>query len=74
MEYSDYKQIAIQYIIDEKGSLDVLKLYNNTFEEKVKQHMLKQILQYCGTNSSETKNAINKNKNYRDSFIKEYRR
>lgn len=44
MEYSDYKQIAIQYIIDEKGSLDVLKLYNNTFEEKVKQHMLKQIL------------------------------
>ena len=73
MDYSTYKQKAERYIIEKKGTLDVMKTYNQMFEESVSIYMLKQLLQYCSQNPKDSQNASNINKKYWRRFVEEHR-
>lgn len=44
MKYSTYEQIAEQYIIEQYGSLEILKSYNYSLEDKASQFIFKQML------------------------------
>lgn len=73
MDYRDYKRTAENYVIEQKGSLDVLKVYNKGFEDTVYQHMLSLMLKNHNQNGAKLKETMNTCKAYFRRFIEEHR-
>lgn len=73
MDYRDYKHTAENYVIEKKGTLDVLKVYNKDFEDTVYKHMLSIMLKNHNQNGAEIKETMNACKAYFKRFIEEYR-
>ena len=73
MDYSTYKRAAEIFVMENQGSLDCLKTYNNIFEEKVYNHMLSLMLKGHNQNGNELKETMNTNKAYWKRFITEHR-
>lgn len=73
MKYSKYKEIAQMYVLEQKGTLDVLKIYNKLFEDEIRNYMLKKLLENCPPGGNEIKKAKHINDEYLNCFIREFR-
>ena len=74
MEYLTYKKYAEQYIIDNYGTLDVLRTYNKSIEEKLHSYMLSTMLKAENPIGVEIKKVMNECKEHGKRFMREYQK
>lgn len=71
IKYETYKKLAVKYVIEEYGNLDVLK--NNLMaRDKILAHMSSMLRSYCPSTAKAVQAAMNENKRHFHRFIEEH--
>ena len=71
IKYETYKKLAVKYVIEEYGNLDVLK--NNLMaRDKILAHMSSMLRSYCPSTVKAVQAAMNENKRHFHRFIEEH--
>lgn len=70
MDYEVYKKVAMEYVLEKYGSLDVLKSYNKPLEDILVEYMYPIVQQECG---GDVHDVMKLNRNYLKDFLNEYK-